>query len=295
MIRRALPRRCVVAVACLLAAASARAEARALPKVATLVPCVLEGLRGTPAESAVVAAARRFSYEPTPAGVADLGISHSPDFERLAASGADLIVADKRWHALAAERGRALGAEVFWFEADGVESTLRDFARLAERLQIEPELDEAIERVRRDLGSQRFRGSPRLLAVFGAPGSYLVITRRTWIGDLARTLGATLIEPEKGAESMPGYVALSEEFLAGAPIDAVLLLAHGEPQGVAAGFAADWARLRGASSSVPLVILDPHLFAINPGLRLPEAARQLTAAVTEAVREPTREAVDTRR
>lgn len=259
------------------AATPAVAASRSLPKVATLVPCVFDGLRGTRAEAAVVATARRFSFEPTPAGVADLGISHSPDFERLAASGAELIVADRRWHARAAERARALGADVFWFEADGVESTLRDFARLGERLRIEAEMGPAIDRARSELAQTRFAGSPRLLAVFGAPGSYLVITHRTWVGDLLRAMGATLVEPEGASDQLPGYVALSEEYLAGTRVDHVLLLAHGDPDGVERSFAADWQRLRGADASV--VRLDPQLFAINPGLRLPEAARRLVQAV----------------
>lgn len=271
----------LVAIAAVFAGVAQAAPVR----VASFVPYVSEALvRIADPGIVLVATTRSQSGWAPPAGIQDLGNGHSPDLERLAASGADLLVADRRWHGRFGERAAALGMETFWIEAQGVEATLDELERLGDSVGHGERLRQATVAVRQELAALRAGGSPTVLVVFGAPGSFLVATEATWIGDLLGSLGARVIAPPStggapAALSYPGYLPMSDEFLAAAQLDAVLLVAHGEPGAVEAAFSKEWRRLRGGASS-RVITLDPARFSVNPGLGLSDAAAELVGLLT---------------
>lgn len=270
MIRRLL--RTTAAAATLFLAGSLQASAAPL-RLATLVPWVGEALSTVPEKVQVIASTRRFVHAPPIPGVLDLGDAHSPNLEVLISAGAQLVVADRRWHARFGERVEQAGAEVVWIEANSVDATFAALIEVGRRVGAEAEMTAAVRDAATRLARLHTAGRPRSLALFGAPGSFLVISDRTWIGDLLRRLGYEPVVPTEASERMPGYLAVSDEFLAAAKPDVILLLAHGDPAAVARAFAEDWARIR--DSSPPVVALDPELFATNPGLRLVEAAQSI--------------------
>lgn len=242
-------------------------------RVATLVPWVGDALASVPNKVEVIASTRRFVHAPPVPGMLDLGDGHAPNLEVLISAGAQVVVADRRWHARFGERVEQAGAEVVWIEADSVEATFAALIEVGRRVGVEAEMTAAVSAANTRLAQLHALGNPRSLALFGAPGSYLVISDRTWIGDLLRRLGYQPVLPAEATERMPGYLAVSDEFLAAAEPDVILLLAHGDPTAVSRAFADDWKRIR--RSSPPIVALDPMLFATNPGLRLVEAAESI--------------------
>lgn len=251
------------------------------PRVASLVPFVSQALAEVAAPKIqLVASTRSQSGWSLPAGVADLGNGHTPDLERLVASGATVLVADRRWHARFAERAQGLGLEILWIEAESVEATLEEIERLGESLGAKSELALATAAVRSRLATLHLAQGPKILVVFGAPGSFLVATPRTWLGDLVGRVGAELAAAGATAnfETFPGYLPLSDELLASLEIDAVMLVAHGDPGAVAEAFHGEWARLRGPTAG-PVIPLDARHFAVNPGLGLGDAAALLVAAI----------------
>jgi iron complex transport system substrate-binding protein len=258
----------------LLALAPASLVAEPL-RVATLLPFVADAVERVPGHATVVATVRRGVSEPVGGERLDLGTSHQPNLERLAASRAQLVVADARRHAHLATKLRVGGAELLLVETDSVEATLTGLRTVAERIGAEAELGAAVDRVRAELDQIAAAASSRerVLPIFGAPGSFLMATERTWWGDLLARLGYRSVVDGELPESLPGYVQLSDEILAATRVDRVVLLAHGDPPAVARAFAADLARL--GRGDLPVEALDPGLFSANPGLRLPEAARAL--------------------
>lgn len=270
----------------LATAALVTGVAQAAPvRVASFVPYVSEALvRAADPGVVLVATTRSQSGWAPPDGVQDLGNGHSPDLERLAASGADLLVADRRWHGRFGERAAALGMRTFWIEAQGVEATLDELERLGDSVGHGERLRQATAAVRRELTTLRTAGSPTVLVVFGAPGGFLVATEATWLGDLLASLGARVVAPASTAAgpsalSYPGYLPMADEFLAAARLDTVLLVAHGEPAAVEAAFSKEWRRLRGGSSG-RVITLDPARFSVNPGLGLSDAAAELVRLLT---------------
>ncbi len=273
-LRRALP-----GLLALLLASPATAEPL---RVASLVPFVSEAVPEWPGRALLVAAVRRQLDEPTPAAVVDLGSPHQPNLEPLVAARPDLIVADERLHALLRPRLEAMGAEVLMVRAESVAATFEGLRAVARRAGAESLLESRIAAVEKRLAALSTDGHQSVLPLFGAPGSFLLITPRTWLGDLLARLGVPSERTSGGKETMPGYVQLADEVLAASYPDHVLLLAHGSPAVVAKAFGETWARF--GHGEVPVHVLDPHLFATNPGLRMAEAAEVVVALLAEPSR-----------
>lgn len=261
-------------------------------RVAALLPWAADAIAASGSGATLVAGVRRQLHEPLPAAVIDLGNPHSPNLERLAEARPALVLADAAIHARFAGPIRKLGARLVLLESDGVEATLASLERLVEVLGGAPPLVERIEAVRRRLAALAGRSNASVVALFGAPGTFYVMTERAWLGDLARHLGYELaVAGTSGDERFPGLVAVSDEAMATTRPDLVLLVAHGDPARIRAELerrtasGGPWAGLAGAR--LGMHVLDPDLFSANPGLEIARAAELLAAFARES--EPDRQ------
>ncbi|HYG62991.1 MAG TPA: ABC transporter substrate-binding protein, partial [Thermoanaerobaculia bacterium] len=178
--RRLLP--CLLLV--LIAAAVPLAAAEPL-KVATLLPYIEEALRAAaPGRARVVAGVRRTEGGALAQGVSDLGSPHAPNFERLAASGAEVVVVDERIHKALEPRLRAVGVEVLSVRGDSVEGTFAGIQTAARRAGADREMAARVQEARKALQRLALPRPVPVLVLFGAPGSFLVVTSDTWLGDL---------------------------------------------------------------------------------------------------------------
>lgn len=252
-------------------------------RVATLLPYVAEALDLVAASGGaveVVAAVPAQIGAALPDGRIDLGSPHSPSFENLAAARPDVAVGDRRFHAGIEDKLGRVAERVVLVEATSVDATFDGLAEVAAAAGVEEAMRGRIEESRGELEALRLDRPVAALPLFGAPGSYMAITDRTWLGDLLSELGfENLAAGLAGRESYPGYVEISEEVLATLEPDVVLLVTHGSPEAVEEDFRRR-AETGGAWSVLAdrVQMLDAHLFARNPGLEMPQAARALVAA-----------------
>src|SRR5690606_26000060 len=70
--------------------------------------------------------------------------------------------------------------------------------------------------------------SPSVLILLGVPGSYLVATEHSYIGDLVKTIGGRNVVEGEQVE----YLASNTEYLYQSNPDIILRLAHGMPEEV---------------------------------------------------------------
>jgi iron complex transport system substrate-binding protein len=266
-----------------LIAAGAPLAAQPSTRVATLLPYVAEALGRIPEVTIVAAVAAELGGE-VPEGAVDLGSPHAPNYEALAASRPDVVVGDRRFHGAIEEKLARSGARVILVEAASVDATLDGLIAVAAAAGVEAQMQRLVSEVREALPRLHLDRAASVLPLFGAPGSFMAITERTWLGDLLAELGFEILPPDlTGRESYPGYVEVSEEVLALVRPELVLLVTHGSPHAVAESFGREsskggpWARL-----AERVRVLDPALFARNPGLEMGRAAEELVRLLDEA-------------
>jgi iron complex transport system substrate-binding protein len=237
----------------------------------------------------VVASVRRSVREAPPEGIVDLGSAHAPSLERLAAATPDVVVGDRALHAVVAPRLEAVHADVVLVDTSSVDGTLDGLREVGRRLDAADRMDQEIAGVRRALAEAVAARGRRVLLVFGTPESFMVMTKHTWLGDLAAQMGMeNLATGLIGTERHPGFVEVNDEALAKLDPDVVLLVTHGAPDLVRDRFAQRFSE-RGvwqdAAGPAAVRILPHELFGTNPGLALADAARVLgTMAAPGAAR-----------
>lgn len=250
-------------------------------RVSVLLPYVEDALAQVAGPFVVVAAVRRSLHAPVATGIADLGNPHAPSFERLAEASPDLVIGDRTIHGALSDRLGTSGASVLLIDDTSIDATFAGLDEVGRRVGAGDAMAEATQAARASLAGLALERPVRVLAVFGAPGSFLVVSERTWLGDLLKTLGFVNVGAVEGAdERLPGLVALSDEAMASLRPELVLLVAHGDPAALEAALSArlsgggPWNAVgRGAARGIHA--LDARLFAANPGLELPRAARAL--------------------
>jgi iron complex transport system substrate-binding protein len=249
-------------------------------RVATLLPFVDAALARTQGNFEVVATVRRELRVPVE-GAIDLGNPHSPNLEGLAQARPTLVVADRDLHAVQAESLRAGGAELLLLDTRSIDATLAGLDEVGKKVGASDAMARETAAVRARLAELALAKPMLTLAVFGAPGSFLVVTERTWLGDLLDRLDfANVGDVPGGDERFPGLISLSDETLASLRPELVLLVAHGNPAAIEAAFeqrtaaGGPWSGLR-ADADRGVHALDPALFAANPGLDVARAAEAL--------------------
>jgi iron complex transport system substrate-binding protein len=257
-------------------------------RVATLVPCVADAVERIADRAVVVASVRPSAAGAVPAGALDLGSPHQPSFEVLHASRPELVVIDSVMHAGQADRLGRGPWQLLAIDTASIDATLAGLGELGRIAGAQGAMDAVIASTRRALYASRVSAPVRALTLFGAPGTPMVVTERTWLGDLLRELGLSDVAGSfSGAERFPGYVQLSDEILARLEPEVILLVAHGDAAQMEAAFGRRlqqeqvWTRAA-ASSRSRVLMLEPELFGSNPGLRIVEAAAWITARLRRA-------------
>jgi len=270
-----------LALAASLVAGSAIAADKPV-RVATLLPYVADALAQLPPEDVIVVATVRRDMRTPPAPPAiDLGSPHSPSYEKLAEANADVIVGEQAMHGAMAEKLSPHG-ELLLVDSGSVESTFAGLKKIGKRVNAETEMDAAVAKTQAGLSEQALSTPVPTLLLFGTPGAIMVVSDRTWIGDLAKQVKLENVgDKVDGKEGFPGYVQASDEVLAGLRPELILLVAHGDPNAIKAAFEAKMAGgplapLKG-SASKGVHVLPNQSFASNPGLGLAVAAEQLNS------------------
>jgi len=260
---------------------TATCAAAAPLRVATLLPYVEDALDRLGDRVEIVATVRRDMRTPPPPPLVDLGSPHAPNLERLAEAKPTLVVCDRALHGAQREQLARTGAEVLLVDSGSVDATFDGLAAVARRADAVDAMGREIATARMKIGASALEHPLPVLVLFGAPGSFVVVTERTWLGDLLRRLNFDNLGARvTGSERHPGFVGVSDEVLAGLRPEIVLLVAHGDPDALRAAFekklaeGGAWAGLR-ASATRGVHVLPPALFTTNPGLGMAEAAQQL--------------------
>lgn len=248
-------------------------------RLCALLPWVAEAFTANDDGVAVVAMVPRHLGLPVLPGAADLGNPHAPNLEVLAAARCDLLVADGRIHRALQPSLTGVAGELLWLDGGSIDATMASLEQVGVKLGASRVVEPQVAEVRKQLAALSRADGAEVLALFGAPGAWRVMTKQTWLGDLLVRLGFKNLGDVSGLQMLtPGFAALSDEVLLGFKPRVVLLVAHGDPDAVLTGFQRETTtRPAFRELADKAHALDPVLFGSNPGLSFPKLAEHLLA------------------
>ena len=124
---------------------------------------------------------------------------------------------------------------------------------------------------------------PKVLIIFGVPGSYLVASENSYVGDLVKKAGGENIV--QGADQ-PEYLASNTEYLHQSNPDIIIRLAHGMPEKVVEMFDEEFAtndiwKHFNAVKNDRVYDLDEPVYGTTANLHVIEALEGLTKLLHE--------------
>lgn len=147
------------------------------------------------------------------------------------------------------------------------------FDRTAKAKEITDTLEAKVAEVKKAVAN---KPSPKVLILLGVPGSYLVATEHSYIGDLVKIAGGTNVVQGESVE----YLASNTEYLQKSNPDIILRAAHGMPEEVVKMFDEDfktndiWKHFNAVKTGQVYDLPEP-LFGTTASLSAPQALDEL--------------------
>ncbi|MEK3789257.1 ABC transporter substrate-binding protein [Paenibacillus sp. FSL K6-1230] len=212
--------------------------------------------------------------------VEQIGTTHELDLEKIAYVKPDVVLGNAALNAKDTATVESLGSRMVLTSANSVADIKQQIELFGSMLHKEAEATKLIETLNGKLATlsqQVPANKPRVLMVYGAPGTYMAALPNSLSGDLLSLAGGANIAADfPQLENYPQYAQLNTERIIEADPEFVLIITHGNPEAVKSGFLkemqvnAAWNRMS-AIQSGRVEVLPSDLFGTNPGTRVTEA------------------------
>lgn len=168
-------------------------------------------------------------YEDVP----EIGNPMSPDMEMVRSLQADVVWSVTSLEVDLEEPFAQANVEARFLDFQSVDAMSEEILSIGERYDRDEEAAALVARFNNRIeelkDKRQGKEAPSVLILMGVPGSYLVATEHSYIGDLVRLAGGeNVVQGENEAE----YLASNTEYLQQANPDIILRAAHGMPQEV---------------------------------------------------------------
>jgi iron complex transport system substrate-binding protein len=239
---------------------------------------------------------RPTSTEPVPTKeattVQQVGSTHGVDLEKLAFLQPDVVLGNNPLNMKDIPSVEGIGSKMLLTSANSIvdiKKQIELFGAMLQKNEKSKELIQAIDDKLKQINSQQNNKKPRVLMVYGAPGTYLVALNNSLSGDiLANAGGENIAADYPKLDNYPQYAQLNTEKIIQSDPQLVLLMSHGNPEKVKEGFLKDmqqnaaWNSLDAVKNN-RVAVLPADLFGTNPGTRV-IAALDLLAKLLHEVK-----------
>lgn len=212
--------------------------------------------------------------------ISDVGNPMSPDMEKvLSLQPTDVLSVTTLQYDLEPKfKDLNMNAEFLDFESlEKMENEIlkmgTQFDRTTKAKEITDTLKAKVAEVKKTVAD---KPSPKVLILLGVPGSYLVATEHSYIGDLVKIAGGTNVVQGESVE----YLASNTEYLQKSNPDIILRAAHGMPEEVVKMFDEDfktndiWKHFNAVKTGQVYDLPEP-LFGTTASLSAPQALDEL--------------------
>lgn len=174
-------------------------------------------------------------------GVTTVGSPMSPDFETIKTLNPDLVYSTKTLKNNLQEDFKKADIPVDYLDLTSLPSMLEEITALGKKYQRSAEAKKLVASLQSEIdqvAAETAEKEPvKVLVLMGLPGSYVVATEHSFLGNLVTLAGGTnAITGESGE-----YISANSEALQASQPDVILRAAHGMPEEVVEMFAEEFA------------------------------------------------------
>lgn len=221
------------------------------------------------------------------AGVPRIGSSHQPDLEQIAKLQPDVIIGPSSIKDSLDKKFKPASLPTAYLPVDSLDELKLSTVVLGRLFKQEAKANAFLEKFAQEenavLEAAKGKDAPKVLFLFGSAESLMFMNEDTFVGSLAKKLGASNVVSDvlKQTET---YIPLNMESIVEANPDIILLVAHGDPAAAAKKFEEDvkkngaWEKLN-AFKNGKMKTLDYSQFGIASIVKAPAAYKQLAEAL----------------
>ncbi len=221
-----------------------------------------------------------------PDGYQDLpqvGQAMNPDLEIVASLNPDLFIMDASFKSSVEESLTEYGLNTFFFETGTYTAFLNSINELGNAINRQDEATTLLNQLKQAEEAalaNKTEQAPTVAIIFGAGDNFMLATESSYLGDLAKTLGAINIASEIDTNIESAYIQFSlEQILAQNP-DYVLRFAHGNIEETSKMFDEAFDKNEAyqqldAVKSGKVYDLDPTIFNVSANLEITTAIETL--------------------
>lgn len=217
-----------------------------------------------------------------------LGTAMSPDMEKLANLKPTLILSPNSLEGDLAEKYEKLNITSSFLNLKSVAGMYKSIEELGtivgKEEQAEKLVNEFVDYMTAYRKEHQNKESPKVLILMGLPGSYVVATESSYVGDLVKLAGGTNVYSDGDGED---FVNVNPEDMLKKNPDIILRTSHAMPEQVAKMFAEEfedndiWSKFT-AVKNKKVVDLDYNNFGMSANLDYQKALKELEGILYDA-------------
>jgi iron complex transport system substrate-binding protein len=173
--------------------------------------------------------------------VPEIGMPMSPDIELIRSMSPDIVLSPTSLEPDLRPKYEAAGLDCYFLDlksVDGMYRSIEELGGMTDRRDEARALAEEYDEFLADYAAARAGETPpRALVLMGLPGSYVVATENSYVGDLVRMAGCENVYAGETEE----FIAANTEDMLGRDPDVILRAAHALPDDVVEMFAEEFA------------------------------------------------------
>lgn len=211
--------------------------------------------------------------------IEQIGTTHEIDVEQVALLQPDVVFGHNTMNQKDISLIEGIGSKMVLTGANSIDDIKKQIHLFGEILQKEGKAIELVTQI--DAKVAKMEGEqkekPKVLIIYGAPGTYMVALPNSLSGNLLEVAGGENIAAQfTSLENYPQYAQLNAERIVIANPSYVFLMTHGDSESVKKGFLKEMQQ-NAAWNSIDAVVhkrievLPSDLFGTNPGTRVVEA------------------------
>ncbi|PWW03286.1 iron complex transport system substrate-binding protein [Paenibacillus cellulosilyticus] len=214
--------------------------------------------------------------------VKQIGTAHEVDLEQITLLHPDVVLGNDPMNVKDIPIIEGIGSKMLLTSANSVEEITKQIELFGSMLQKETRAAELVDQINTQLADYKQSvqpNGPKVLLVYGAPGTFMAALPTSLGGNILELAGGTNIAANfPRLQSYPQYAQLSNERIVEANPQHIFIMTHGNADEVKASFLkemqenAAWNNIDAVKQG-HVEILPNDLFGSNPGTRVMEALK----------------------